>query len=176
MNTTHPGCCVHVDLTQELCGVNNTNVCLNVSCDPVAGCYYPDVDCEDYYGAALIGDCQVATCETNQTTWPGCVLTLLAGYQLNQCDYCAGSTAAAANQCIGDLTVSQVAGISSGVLAAIIISVIVVCIICGLVGGKVGLAYYRKYRGKMSNLQSNPLYEDDKKGGVNPFFEDKTTA
>ncbi|HZV13211.1 MAG TPA: hypothetical protein VFA55_08345, partial [Candidatus Kapabacteria bacterium] len=36
-----------------------------------------------------------------------------------------------------------------------------------------GMSYYFKHRGKMNNLQTNPMYEDNKMGGTNPLYEGK---
>jgi len=117
-----------------------------------------------------LGDCQAAAC--NSTT-VGCYAQVLTGKQVDKCGYCDGSTDSSDKCLLGNLTVSEVAGISAGILAAIIIAVVVVCLICGAVGGKVGLDYYRKYKGKMNNLQSNPLYEEKNKGGTNPFYQEQ---
>jgi len=134
----------------------------------LAGCDYFTRDCESEIGLDKLGDCQAANC-TNAT---GCVADVLEGKAIDKCGYCDGSAVSQSKCVLGDLTVSEVAGISAGILAAIIIAIVVICLICGAVGGKVGLDYYKKYKGRMNNLQSNPLYEDKAKGGVNPFYQE----
>jgi len=168
MNDTYPGCCVHTNISYDLCitQANITDQCVSYECIDPIGCIYFSRNCEAELAGGL-DVCQVALC--NSTT--GCSKGVLNGVKLDKCGYCEGSSESV-NKCIGDLTVSEVAGLSAGVIAAIVIAVIVVCIICGAVGGKVGLDYYRKYQGKMANLQSNPLYTDDKKGGANPFYQE----
>jgi len=167
LNSSLPTCCDVRNIGLDLCGKNKTDNCVSWRCLDNTGCDYFTRNCENEIGLDKLGDCQSATC----TNGSGCIPQVLTGKQIDKCGYCDGSTASQ-SKCIGDLTVSEVAGISAGILAAIIIAVIVVCLICGAVGGKVGLDYYKKYKGKMSNLQSNPLYEDKAKGGVNPFFQE----
>ena len=147
MNSSVPGCCVHTDISYNLCQANLSDQCTTYTCDSRFGCIYYARDCASEVVGGL-DNCQVAAC--NSST--GCYIEVLNGVKLDQCGYCAGS-AKSISQCIGSLTVSQVAGISSGVVAAIVIAVVVVCIACGAIGGKVGLDYYRKYRGRMGNLQ-----------------------
>jgi len=163
---------VHIDISAEVCS-NVTDKCLTCTCNYAIGAVPEARDCEAEIGIEKLGDCQAAACESNTT---GCYAVVLEGKKVDKCGYCDDGSGTVNNKCIGDLTVSEVAGISAGILAAIIIAIIVICIICGLVGGKVGLDYYRKYQGKMNNLQSNPLYQEDKKGGINPFYAEDTKA
>jgi hypothetical protein len=177
LNSSDPVCCQVKNMSYEWCGRNKSDNCLSYRCLDLGdqdgyACQYFTRDCESEIGLDKLGDCQAATC-TNES---GCVADVLTGKQIDKCGYCDGSASSASKCVLGDLTASEVAGISAGVLAAIIIAVVVICLICGAVGGKVGLDYYRKYKGKMNNLQSNPLYEDKQKGGVNPFYQESEMA
>jgi len=170
LNRQNPVCCEAYNRSVEYCFNNKSDYCLDWQCLDLVGCTYFTRDCEtdpfvianDYLSKR--GDCQTLTCNNAS----GCYLATISGKQLDKCSFCEGDSSSPCSS----LSTSEIVAISGGVLAAIIIAVIVICLICGAVGGKVGLDYYRKYKGRMNNLQSNPLYEDKQKGGVNPFYQE----
>jgi len=69
------------------------------------------------------------------------------------------------------LNAAEIAGIAAGVLAAIIIAVIIAVAILGSIAGKVGMDYYKKYKGNMGASHSNPLYDGKEGEHQNPFYE-----
>jgi hypothetical protein len=155
LNSTNPACCVGRDLTYDLCGWNITSSmqCISYECKPEGRCNYFLRDCGLEY--VNLGDCQVAECQDAT----GCSLSSLTG-KLDKCKECDGD-AVSKDICVGDLTVSEVAGLSAGIVALIIIIVVVVCIALGVVGGKVGMAYYKKYR--VSDLSAEREMETERK-------------
>jgi len=69
-----------------------------------------------------------------------------------------------------DLTTSQVAGISAGIIAAIVIG-IVVCVALTSLAGKKGYDVWLRNQKKLEGAQTNPLYMDEGRTGVNPMAE-----
>jgi len=105
----------------------------------------------------------------------GCYLSLLSGKSLNNCGYCKGSSSSPKSvngvQCENAvITTAAAVGIGAAALAIIIVAVILcVFLTAGGVGG--GMAYYKKHRGQMGNLGSNPLYVESNREGTNPLYE-----
>jgi hypothetical protein len=165
LDPSTPGCCVSQNIS-AVCSANVTDQCVSSQCRPGFGCVYGFVSCDGRF--SNLGNCQLAECKSQS----GCVITTVSG-QIDKCSECDGTAATATDKCVGSLTVSEVAGLSAGIVALIIIIVVVVCIALGVIGGKVGMDYYKKHRGKMSGSQENPLYEDKGNNVDNPFYEER---
>jgi len=63
-------------------------------------------------------------------------------------------------------------GVSAGIVAAIVIGAVVFLALAGF-GAKKGYDYYHMRDNKMANVNSNPLYNEKKTGGVSPLYADK---
>ena len=64
----------------------------------------------------------------------------------------------------GVITAASVVGIAIGAVAFVALTG---------VGAKKGYDYLKAGNAKMSNLHSNPLYQETKTGGQNPFYDGK---
>jgi hypothetical protein len=146
------------------------SACLVATCNSLLGCEIAAVDC----GAVLRGidpnkqgDCYFADC--NNVT--GCFLSQIEGTFVDQCGFCAAPGTQSAF-CFLGLNVNQAAGLGGGIIAAIVLGV-VAAVIIALVSGKKGYDVWRKNRQNMQGAQSNPMYKDPGRAGMNPFFEQK---
>jgi len=175
MNSAAPGCCVHTNITCPF-----IDYCATRKCYSYGGCKSTTIDCgTDPAFVNKVGNCQVALCDPKKIhvagRTDGCYLSLLSGKTLNNCGYCKGSSSSPKSvngvQCENAaITTAAAVGIGAAALAIIIVAVILcVFLTAGGVGG--GMAYYRKHRGQMGNLGSNPLYVESNREGTNPLYD-----
>lgn len=71
-----------------------------------------------------------------------------------------------------DTTAQVATGLGAGALAGIIIGV-VAFVAAGGVGAKKGFDAYKSNKISRSDIKDNPLYEQKRKSGRNPFYEGK---
>jgi hypothetical protein len=166
-------------------------------------CLYETRDCvSELQKLGVLGGCQIASCsdtprhgkavinkkQVEAIFPPGCYPQQTTAVNTSSCvtdpktneTTCKQIKEDACGVCGGDgstcglgISIGAAAGIAAGVLAGIIIAVIAACLIVSAVGGKVGMDYYRKYKGNMGQAQNNPLYQGKEAGGVNPLYDEE---
>jgi len=150
-------------------------LCETSSCNSLNGCQSAGIDC----GPILRekdpnkqGDCYVAQCNPAApgSAGPsnGCFYQQLPDTSIDICGYCAP---------VGEQSpfclVTIVAPLTGGVIAAIVIAALVVFAL-SVSGGTASYRYWKSRNLKSSGVNSNPLYEENKQRGSNPFFREKS--
>jgi hypothetical protein len=122
----------------------------------------------------LDAGCYTAYIEVKDTST--CTSVIINGTEALDCSNAKIITEDACGVCGGNgkscgLGVAEIAGIAAGILAAIIIAVIIAVAILGSIAGKVGMDYYKKYKGNMGASHANPLYDGKEGEHQNPFYD-----
>jgi len=102
-------------------------------------------------------------CADSSTGVGQCVNTLNGGQ-------CPSNLQSVSNCAAFKLTVGEAVGLSVGIIV-LIVGLIVLCLILAGVGGKLGYDYMLKHRKGMATAQSNPLYSNEGREGVNPMYD-----